>query len=129
MKQMSIICKGGSPVTEITELLGAHDIDIRDLNFHHQGDDAILNLVADDSDKCWQLLTEHGYAVIADETLLLKVEDKLGMLAKVSRSIADLGVDIRSLTLLNINNGGDVVAVSTSDNDKVRALYGEQVIN
>ncbi len=129
MKQISIICKSSNPVTEVTELLSNHGIDIRDLNFQKLGNDSILNLVADDSDKCLTLLTAEGYSVITDETLLLKAEDKPGMLATISRSISDQGIDIRSLTLIDIDNRRGLVAICTSDNDKVRELYKEQLIN
>ncbi|MGK0499738.1 MAG: hypothetical protein ACJAYG_001380 [Oceanicoccus sp.] len=129
MKQISIICGTANPVTEVTELLSEHNIDIRDLSFQRLGHDSIINLVVDKDDESLALLTSKGYAVVTDETLLLKVENKPGVLAKISRGISDLGVDIRSLTLVDINGGGDVMAISTSDNDKVRKLYGSQLMN
>jgi hypothetical protein len=129
MKQISIICKNANPVTEITELLSSNGIDIRDINFQKMGSDAILTLVASDDDQCLTLLTAVGYTTLTEETLLLKAEDKPGMLAQISRGISDLGIDIRSMTLLDINDSKNVVAICTSDNDRVRELYRDVLIN
>ena len=129
MKQISIICKSANPVTEITELLSEKGLDIRDLSYLSLGSDGILSLVADDHDKCLADLTEAGYSALTDETLLMKAEDKPGVLAQLSRSITDHGVDIRSLTLMEIRDSDDIVAISTTDNDKVRELFKENLLN
>ena len=129
MKQISIICKSVNPVTEITEMLSEKGLDIRDLSYQLLGSDGVLSLVADDHDKCLAVLAEAGYSALTDETLLMKAEDKPGFLAQLSRSITDRGVDIRSLILMEIRDSDDIVAISTTDNDKVRELFKEQLLN
>lgn len=129
MNHISIFCKNNNSVTEITTLLSDNGIDIRDLKFQQLDENSILNLVVEEEDKCLALLANHHYCALTDETLLLKAEDKPGMLAKISQQITDLGVDIRSLTLMDLSGDGNVVAISTTDNNKVRELYREQLIN
>ena len=130
MKKISVLCRGGNnPVTEITELLGNHGIDIRDINYQEFGAHAVLTLVPDKIDETLSLLASSDYSALSDDTVLIQVEDKPGVLGQISRGISDLGVDIRSLTLMTIGDNTDVVAVSTTDNDKVRMHYAEQLIN
>ena len=130
MKQISIICKGtDKPVQEITTLLSEHGVDIRDLGFQQFGHDAILNLVAADFETAVTLLTDRGYTLLADETLLIKVEDKLGMLAEISQRISDAGISIRSLALMKISDDDNVVTISTNNNARVRELYKDQLVN
>jgi len=129
MSQLSIICHSANPLTEVTELLSEHGLDIRNLNFQQLGSDGVLTLVADDYDKCLALLTAQGYSALTDETLLIQAEDRPGVLAQLSRSITDLGVDIRSLSLVQIRDSDDIVAISTTDNDKVRELFKDRLLN
>jgi len=129
MKQISVICKKANPVTEVTELLSENGIDIRDLVFQQMGADAILTLLASDEDKCLALLTAAGFTTLTDETILLKAEDRPGMLAQLSRGISDLGIDIRSMTLLDISDSQSVVAICTSDNSRVRELFQDSLIS
>ena len=129
MKQISIICKTPNPVTDITELLSDNGLDIRDMNFRKLGGDGVISLIADDHDKCLAVLNEAGYSALTDETLLISAEDKPGALARLSRTITDQGVDIRSLTLVEIHDAIDIVAISTTDNDKVRRLFKATLLN
>jgi hypothetical protein len=129
MKPISIICKRADPVTEVTELLSNRGIDIRDLNFIKVGSDAILTLLVSDEDLCIALLTAAGFTTIPQETVLLKAEDRPGMLAQISRRISDLGVEIRSMALLDIDDRQSVVAICTSDNDKIRTHFSSSIIS
>ena len=130
MKQITVICKRSvDPVVEITTLLSEHSIDIRDISFQQFGNDAILALVADDFEQSVSLLSDHGYTLLADETLLIKLEDKLGVLAEISQRIRDAGVNIRSLGLMKISDDDNVVTISTDDNATVRQLYKDQLVN
>ncbi|MEM7208090.1 MAG: hypothetical protein AAF434_09720 [Pseudomonadota bacterium] len=130
MKQITVICKGcKNPVQEITGLLGNNGVDIRDIGFQQFDEDAVLNLVADDFEKAMSLLSSQQYTLLTDETLLIKVEDKLGMLAEISKKITDAGVSIRSLALMKISKGDNVVTISTNNNARVREIYKNQLVN
>jgi len=129
VKQISVICHTENPVTEVTELLSAEGLDIRDLNFQQLGQDSLLSVTADDYDKCLAVLAAADYSALSDETVLIRAEDRPGALAKLSRTITDLGVDIRSLSIVNICGADDIVAVSTSDNSTVREHFHEMLLN
>ncbi|MEM7292214.1 MAG: hypothetical protein AAF420_02305, partial [Pseudomonadota bacterium] len=118
-----------NPVNDITHLLSDQDVDIRNINFQQFGSDAILNLVTVEFELALRLLNSNGYTTLTEDTLLIKVEDKLGVLAEISQRIADAGVHIRSLALLKISDEDNVVTISTNDNSKVRELYREHLVN
>lgn len=129
MKQISVICHTVNPITEIAELLGNEGLDIRDMKFQQLGQDSVLSVTADDYDKCLAVLAAADYAALSDETVLIRTEDRPGALGKLSRTITELGVEIRSLSIVNICGADDIVAVSTSDNQKVRENLGEMLLN
>lgn len=129
MKQISILTQNDDAVTELTALLSANALDIRDISFSHAGQNAVINLRVDNCDDCLALLAANGYDAVSDETLLLKLADKPGALAGLSRQISDAGIAIRSLTLIGRQEKEGIVAISTSDNDTVRSLYPDTLIN
>lgn len=129
MKQISIMCKDSTAVTELTELLSLNDFDIRDLSFLQLGANAVINLMVDDYDRCLSLLAANAYTAVSDETLLIRLQDRPGALAEVSRKISNENVEIRSLTLVSVVDSDGIVAINTSNNKLVRQLYQEKLIN
>ena len=130
IKLLTIICTpADNPVTRVAELLSENDIDIRSMDFVEHGGQAFLNLAVADYDEALALLIGAGYQTVSNDIVLLRTEAKPGVLAEVSRKITDQGVGIRSLTLLQVNSEGVVCAVATTDNPKVREVFGEQVVN
>ena len=130
MKEITIICKAASnPVTEVTELLGRHGINITDIDFKQFGDDAFLNIALSDYDKGLSLLIDAGFNAVSDDVVLLRGEDRPGGLAEISRTLTEQDVQIRSLTLMETNSSGIVVAIATSDNETVRNIFADKIVN
>ena len=130
MNRITIICKAAfNPVTEVTELLGRHDINIQDIDFNQFGEDAFLRIAVSDYDTSLSLLINGGFKAVSDDIVLVRGEDRPGQLAEIARTITDQGVQIRSLTLMEIHSGCAVVAISTSDNETVRKILADQIVN
>lgn len=130
MKRITIICKATfNPVTEVAELLGKHNINIRDIDFNQIGEEACLTVAVSDYDQSLALLTHAGFNAVSDDVVLLRGEDRPGELAHIARTLTERGVQIRSLTLMQTCRAGAVVAVSTSDNDTVREIFAGQIVN
>lgn len=129
MRSITIVFKAAAnPMTEVTQLLGEQAINIQDIDFKQFGDDAFLSVAVSDYDRALSLLIGKGFNTISDEIVLLRGEDRPGELARISRSLTELGVDIRSLTLMDVDAGVPVVAVSTTDNERVRKVFAGQVV-
>lgn len=130
MKILTVLCSGlANPVTEVTELLGQHAIDIRSLDFIEHGGQAFINLAVSDTDQALALLIGAGYKTVSNDIVLLRADDEPGVLARLSRRITDHGIGIRSLALMQVDPEGVVCAVATTDNPRVRELFGEDVVN
>jgi len=118
-----------NPIAEVTELLARQEIDIRDIDFSQLGAASYLSLAVSDYDRGLELLMAAGYQVISNDIVLIRAEDRPGALAEIAKKLSDQGVAIRSLTLVNSSSNIPLVAVATSDNNKVRELYTEQLVN
>ncbi len=77
MKRITIICKAAfNPVTEATELLGRHDINIQDIDFNQFGEDAFLRIAVSDYDTSLSLLINGGFKAVSDDIVLVRGEDR-----------------------------------------------------
>jgi hypothetical protein len=130
MKLLTILCgPTDNPITRVTTLLGNHDIDIRSIDFSEVGGQAFLNLAVSDYDAALKLLVEAGYQTVSNEIVLLRTEDRPGALAQLAQQISNHGIGIRSLTLMQADSEAIVCAVATTDNPRVRELFGSDVVN
>lgn len=130
MQLLTVVCSAQeNPATEVTELLAKQGIDIRDFDYKQLGGDGFLTMHVSDYDQSLALLTSAGYNTVADETVLLRGEDRPGALAEIARSVTDAGIQIRSLTLMSIDSGETICAILSSDNAAVRRLFADRVVN
>lgn len=116
-------------IANATSVIEAHGIDILDFDSFTEGDQQYLRLGLSDTDKGLEVLTEAGFQVITEDTVLMKIEDKAGALARLSQQINDAGINLRGISLISNQYGFGTVAISTNDNEQVRSLFREHLIN
>ncbi|HJN51406.1 MAG: hypothetical protein QGI68_05640 [Pseudomonadales bacterium] len=130
MRQITVVAKNTKDlITDITGLLGGHDIDIRNMNSLQVEQNAYVKLVVDSYDRSLKLLTEAGYNAVSDESVLLRIQDKAGALAQVARTISGHGIHTRAITMLQQDGEFTVIAVGTDDNDQVRELFRDTLVS
>ncbi len=130
MRQLTIVGRNRSGlVADITELLANNNIDIRHIDSHLAGDDAYIKLVISDYGRGLRLLTQAGYKAVSDDSVLLRVKDEPGALARLSRKISEKGINTRAITMLHQDNGFTVAAISTDRNDEVRQMFKEILVS
>ena len=117
MKKLTIIQETrAGMLAEITTLLETHKIDLRSIDGNTAGKLAVINLVAEPYQVCFNALTEAGFKVFANEQILVQINDHPGALAELSRTLANVQVDIRSIHFLEREEDQCIVALET-DND------------
>ena len=130
MKQITVICKANAnPVTAITELLSSHQVNIEGFDFNQSGEDAYLSISVSDYDTSLSLLVGKGYNAVSDEVVLIRGNNRPGELAEIARTLTDAGVQIRSLTLLDVRSDAGLVAIITDKNEIVRDFFAERLVN
>jgi len=98
-------------LAEITALLAENGIVLHDFSGEVISDTAVIKLVPDPYHKCFRLLTESGYNVIASQSLLIRLEQSPGVLARLSRDLADHDIEIRSMHIVNRSENSALVAL------------------
>lgn len=111
-------------VAEITEVLGRAGINILGLKAKSVASNALVEISADRPDDAMHSLSAHGFNVVSDDVITLKLQDQPGALAQITRQLSDAGLSIRGISTLQRQGGLCYVAVSTDDDAKARDLLG-----
>lgn len=117
MKSLTII-QNTRPglLAEITTLLESNGIDLRSIDGNTVGTLAVISLVAEPYRDSLSVLADAGFKVFVNEQILVHCQDEPGALAEISRRLANVQVDIRSIHFINREADHCIVALET-DND------------
>ena len=129
MKTM-VIVQPSEPglLAEVTGVLARKAITLKDISGHVVGSTAVISLLTDPYHDGYQALSEAGYAVYASETLLVRLAEKPGALARLSRQLADADVDVRGLHIVNQDDRSAIVAIETANQDRAREVLKDQLL-
>jgi len=124
-------------LAEITSTIAEQGVNIRALSVADTADFGILRLIVDDVEKAQTALKEKGFTVGKTNVLAVEVEDRVGGLAKVLKSIHAAGLNVEYMYAF-VNKSGEnaVLIFRFEDMDKAIAsltadgytlLSGEQI--
>ncbi len=116
-------------LAEVTSLLADHRIALSDFSGQVVGNTAVISLQAERYRDGYRVLSEAGYHVYASETLLVRLDQAPGALARLSQQLAEAGVNVRGLHLVNKDARAGIVALETADHDKARAVLQNQLVS
>ncbi len=116
-------------VVRISELLAEKTINIDKIDAHAKDGFARIRLYTSDNDKALSVLNEAGYRGVPDMHILVKISDKPGELARVSRLLYDNDMDIRSITMIGQSEDENIVAIVTDQDDKAKSVLEKYLIS
>lgn len=129
MKYIMIISKDRKGlVAEISELLGRNDINIDAINARSQCGFAEIRLFTSDNDASLSLLNESGFKAVPDENVLVRIDDRPGALARISRTLSENDIDIRAITMIEQNKGFNIVAIVTDNDARAREILDPALV-
>ena len=116
LKRIVIVAKNEVGVlADITRVLADGAINLEGLNTDSIGEQGVVILTVDDTDRALALLNQAGFKAVSDDTIVLRLKDEPGALAAVADSLKQAGVDIRSMHILNREAGYTTIGL-TADN-------------
>ena len=115
-------------VAGITRVLTDGGINLEGMDAQTSGDQGIIVLNADDTDRALALLNQAGYRAVGDDTIVLRLPDVPGALAEVADNLKQAGVNIQSLHILGRSAGYATVALTADDRGQAEAAIGPQSI-
>lgn len=129
MKQIAII-SGNHPgeVAHIAEILAARDINIDDLDADTAGRRGTIHIVVSRYDEALRALREAGYKAMAEDALIIRLEDRPGALAAVAARFRDASLNVRSMHIIKHEPEYVLVSLVTSDNARAVELVRDVLV-
>jgi hypothetical protein len=125
VRQLSVfIANESGRVSEVTGLLGEHEINIRGFSVSDTAEYGILRLVVDKPDDAVGVLRDAGFTVREDEVICIDLPDRPGGLAGVLKVVAEAGVNIEYVYSLV----STFVVVNVADVDRALHLLGDRPV-
>jgi hypothetical protein len=82
-------------MASLAEALAARGVDLRAIGGGSMGDSGHVIMTTADDESAKSVLEDGGYVFIEGESILAEVDDKPGGMARLSRALADAGVNIQ----------------------------------
>jgi hypothetical protein len=129
MKQLTVLVpnKPGQ-FAAIAEALAKRGVNIESFDVEGHGAEGLIVLMVDRYDEALRALRDAGFQAVTQDTLLIRVEDRPGALAKVAIRLKDAGLDVRSMHIVRRAADFSIVSLVTSDNARAATVLREVVI-
>ena len=106
----------------LAEALAARGVDLRAIGGGSMGDSGHVIMTTADDDAARSVLEAGGYTFIEGESILTEVDDRPGGMARLSRELADAGVNIFGHLFLGRWGDRAMFAFVVDDQDKARPI-------
>ena len=124
MAQQFIVQLTNQPgaLASLSEALAARGVDLRAIGGGGIGDLGHIILTTADDDGTRAVLQEGGYTFIEGESILTEVDDRPGGMARISRALADAGVNIYGHLFLGRWGDRAMFAFVVDDPEKAKPI-------
>lgn len=104
-------------LAELTQLLSRAGVNIEALAAFGHGEDGQVRIIVDNADTTRRAFQSAGISLEEREVITTILPDRPGELARLTRALADGGVNIDAMYLLNTHADGKEFAVAVNDSD------------
>jgi hypothetical protein len=129
MKQLAVLVPNELGIAaRLTACLAERGINIEEIDVESVADHGIVVLSVDRYDEALRALSDHGFRVITQDTLLVRLEDKPGALAAVALRLRDAGLDLRSMHILRREASSTTASLVCSDNARAAEVLKDVLV-
>ncbi len=107
-------------LAELAQLLGQAGVNIEALAAFGHGEDGQVRIIVDDADATRRTFRAAGISLDEREVITTILPDRPGELARMTKELAEGGVNIDAMYLLNTHADGREFAVAVNDGDTAR---------
>jgi hypothetical protein len=131
IKQISIFIpnKKGS-LSQLTDILIAHNIDIRAIAVFDTAEFGILRIVVDDPDRAVEILKEEGIVAKVSRVIAVEPEDKPGSLNEIFSILRDADINVEYIySFIMRKNELPYIVLKVDEQEKAVDVLTAQGIN
>ena len=109
---------------DVTTILGKERINIESISLEVVGKKAVMRLLIEKARirKAKESLERKGFNVVASDTFVVKLADRPGELAKVAKVLAENGVNIKNVHIVDKQGRQTLCAIKVDKGDKAEKL-------
>jgi hypothetical protein len=115
-------------IADISKALADEGINIETISAEGLCEKGVITLTTDAYDDALRVLTHAGFKTVSDESLVIRLPDEPGALAKVAERFKNAGVNIQSLHIIDRRNGHALVALSADDRAKAETIVDSATV-
>lgn len=115
-------------IAEVSELLETAGINIDNIHARSVEGVAEIRIETSDYTRTLTILNGAGYKAVPMENILVRVEDRPGALARVSRRLSDMSIDIRGITMVQQCEGFNIIAITTDNDGQARKVLSDILV-
>ncbi len=117
-------------LADLTALLADQGINIVGIDAEGSDESGVVVISTEDADHHGALLViaNAGYKAISDESLVIRLRDEPGALAKIADRFRRNNINILSLHIVNRTEGFTTVSISADDFETARNLVKDQLV-
>ena len=115
-------------IADISRVLADSSINIETISVEALGDKGAISLTTNDYDGALMALTRAGFKTVTDESLLVRLRDEPGALAKVAERLKLAGINIQSIQIVDRREGSTTVAIVTNDRARAEGVIDREAI-
>ncbi len=117
-------------IADLTTLLADQGINIIGIDTEGSDESGVVVISTEDADHHQALLViaNAGYKAISDESLVIRLRDEPGALAKIAERFRRHNINILSLHIVNRTEGFTTVSVSADDFETARQLVKDHLV-
>ena len=115
-------------IADISRALADSNINIETISVEALGEKGAISLTTDDNDGALLALTTAGFKTVSDDSLLVRLRDEPGALAKVAEKLKLAGINIQSLQIVDRREDFTTVAIVTDDRAAAEGLMDREAI-
>ena len=129
MNRIIIVAKNEVGVlADISQALADKGINIETISAEGLAEQGVITLTADAHDDALRVLMDAGYKAVSDDSLILRLPDEPGALAKVAGRFKEAGVNIQSLHIVERQGDHTIVALAAEDRAQAEALVDKNTL-
>ena len=115
-------------LADITGVLAGAGINIESMETEIAGQRGAITMTVNETDHALSLLNQAGFKAVGEDTVVIRLLDEPGSLARVADRLKQAEVNIQNLHILGRQDGYSLIALTTSDRAATEAALREEEV-
>lgn len=115
-------------LADISYILGKARVNIDSIAVSAVGGKAVFSILVKDQEKARNVLETNGFSVSSGNVVFVKLEDRPGKLAEITRLLAKNRISVENLHMVSRDGNQSIVGITVSRPRKARKLLASSLI-